>query len=134
MKPPLVERNILDSTKSYLAWEGFHSIRIHCGRCMRGKYWLNLAAEGTPDLMVTIPAGRPIVNPWTEEPEVSANFARIAWIETKHPGRGKQSPAQKDFQRQCQEDGSLYYLIRDVERLRYYLPPKAELDFHRRSA
>lgn len=127
-RPP-VEADVLEAVKKYLDQQGIRWRRLHCGTVKRGKYWMTLCPTGTPDIVLSIPAGRIAVNPWTRVREKGVLFARIAWIETKEPHQGSLSTEQRQFQREAQAGGELYWVVRSMADLRYYLPPVGELDF-----
>lgn len=92
------------------------------------EQWAPLAPEGTPDIVLMIPARRTVTNPWTLEREVVA-YARIGFIETKATD-GRMREEQKKFAALCEAQGALYWKINDVEELRRMIPPKMELGFY----
>lgn len=86
------ERDIQKQIKEYLQWTGFFVVKIHQSL---GSY------PGIADLYA-IKNGRSI------------------WIEVK-TATGKQSPAQKEFQRQVEEHGGTYILARKIEDVNFQI-------------
>lgn len=104
--------------KKWARWDGY--IRL-------GEQWAEMAPAGSPDIMVEVPANRPVLNTLTGEQETSA-FARTIYIETKRPKGGVKSQEQKDFQAAAVKRGALFFFIDSPEKLRRCLPPKMELN------
>jgi len=125
----LKEKHIMQATQDYLRAEGIPFLRINSGMAWKGKFPMRLAPIGTPDILVELPAGRAVRDPETLELQV-ANFSRPVWIEAKKPIGGRLRPEQGDFIRERRQIGGIVLVIRDVERLRYLIPPRLELNFH----
>jgi hypothetical protein len=121
------EAGILHDTLKYLKAEGIWHRRVHVGIAWKRSFPLHLFEEGTPDIVLSIPAWRRVINPWKNESEVYP-VARMAWIECKRPVGGRWTPPQVKFRDRVIEERGLLWLINDVEKLRYYIPPSSELD------
>jgi len=97
----------------------------HKGIVRTAEQWIDLAPTGTPDMLLMIPAGRPVHDIWSGE-TAATTYARIAWIETKSSS-GRLSREQREFQDLCRKQNALWWLVSSPEDLRLYIPPKAHL-------
>ena len=124
-RPPVLERGIMAGIISYLKAENIRFLRVNTGLSWRRGYPMHGAAKGYPDFVIELPSGRLARNYWTGRTERS-EFARIAYIEAKKPG-AELRPEQVAFRDQCIETKALWWLVADLERLRFYIPPTQEL-------
>jgi hypothetical protein len=93
------ESDVLSQCLSYLRVKGFWVWRNNTGaaRASGGRY-VPFGLIGSPDIIGVLPDGR------------------FLGVECKSPS-GRQSAAQKDFQRKAEERGALYILARSVDDL-----------------
>jgi hypothetical protein len=127
--PPrkILERDVKKFVQDYLKAEGFHYLRTNAGMAWSKSFPMKLAEKGTADLVVFVPGGRSIVNPYTNKAE-TCPVERAVWVETKRGAGVKLSPDQLDFRRTVIERKGLYYRIDSADDIRRYFPPKMELN------
>jgi hypothetical protein len=136
--PKALEGDFKKAVLDYLEWEGIWRANIVCGLFKfpggddekdgddkKRTRWGQGAPKGTADVLLMIPANRPVRNFLTGEIE-TCSHARIGWIETKRPGE-KLRPEQKDFAERCRRDGALFWKLDNAGDLRRAIPPKMEL-------
>jgi len=126
--PPkhILERDVKKFVQEYLKIEGFHFLRTNAGMAWSKSFPMKLAEKGTSDLVVFVPGGRQIVNPYTGKAE-TCPVERAVWVETKRGAGVKLSPDQIEFRRAVIERKGLYYRIDSADDIRKYFPPKMEL-------
>lgn len=106
-KSVLSEAMIQASILEYLAARHIFAMRLNSGTMMSthaGKsYRTVLCAPGTADILAFIPDSYSPIRP-----------TRAFWIECKS-ATGKQTPIQKSFQRQVEDEGHKYIIARSID-------------------
>jgi hypothetical protein len=75
--------------------EVVHVDRLNSGMAQKGKYWIKLCKEGTPDLYAI----------------VKHNGGKLIFIETKSPDGGYQSQDQKKFEDMLKGLDNVHYIL-----------------------
>ena len=105
MKESPIQRLILD----WLAAERILAFRMNTGVAKFDTRFVRFGVKGMADIL-SFPklytGCRACGDQWKD--------TAVVWIETKRPD-GKQSPEQKSFQQQVEEDGHIYILARSLE-------------------
>lgn len=129
--PKALEGDFKKAVLDYLQWEHIWAMNVVAGLFKfpgpedQKTRWGQGAPKGTPDVLVMIPANRPVRNFLTGEIE-TCPYSRIGWIETKQKGESLR-PEQKQFAERCQRDGALFWKLDNAGDLRRAIPPKMEL-------
>lgn len=112
MKRKTPEGNVKSAVLQYLALKGMKTIRINSGSIIGstgGRKWrVKLADEGTADIL-TFRRGA-----------CSCQGSLPVWIETKAPKKGQEA-AQLAFQKEVEELGHVYMVVRDVKELIHWI-------------
>lgn len=113
----LTESNTQRAVLDLLAAKRIRHWRMNSGAMLAEhngkKRFLRFGEPGMADIMaVTSFRVRHMVN----ESTYWADIPRIVWLEIKSP-TGKQSAAQKEFQRNAEANGETYLLVRDINQV-----------------
>lgn len=87
-----VQRNVIEALKKMGWWVA----RIQCGKVKVRGGWMQLAPDGTADLL-------------------AIKGLRTVWIEAKRLKGGKHSDVQKDFESMVKRAGHSYLMVRSLE-------------------
>jgi hypothetical protein len=121
VKQKIPESGVLRACLDLLTAERVWWMRLNVGAVKIGDRFIRFAQSGTADVLATLTRH-------AEKGEHSCDdeccpSPEIVWVETKSP-TGRQSDAQKEFQRTVEAAGHQYMLVRDVDTLRDWLKGK----------
>lgn len=103
MKEKWIQAAILD----WLAAKHILAFRMQVGTAQIDKRFVRFGTPGMADILAFRTSGVDPRGTWCE-------YIQPVWIECKAPD-GKQSPLQKSFQQQVEEQGHRYVLARSIE-------------------
>lgn len=110
MRKMTPEGYVKQAVMQYLTLKKIFFLRVNSGSMLTEhngkKRRIAMGEKGTADLLVILGQG----DDYCDYP---ASHKRVYWLEIKSP-TGKQSPAQKEFQKQREADGHRYALIRSI--------------------
>ena len=104
------EGYVLDAVMQYLAAKKIFAMRMNSGAMKIDNRFLRFGSPGMADILAFVKAGDAAADCWDRWMVVPY------WIEVKAP-KGKQSEAQKAFQKVVEEEDHRYILARGIEDL-----------------
>lgn len=98
------ESDILSSCLAYLKLRGSFALRMNVGAMKVQNRFVRFGLSGCADILVILPLSAT----WSSH--------HVVWVECKS-STGKQSPAQREFQKLVESEGHRYFIVHSAQEL-----------------